>query len=401
MAPDPNAGYDETMELDLVALEPLIALPGSPDNVVPVREVEGTPVAQVCVGSCNNSSFRDLAVAAAVLQGGRVHPGVSLAVTPGSRQALQTAARHGVLAALIDAGARVLESACGPCIGMGQAPPTDGVSVRTFNRNFPGRSGTPSDRVYLASPEVAAAAALKGAITDPRRLEPPAPAPEPEELLVDDSMLLAPPPAEEAAQVQLLRGPNIKPLPLSRPPDDSLSGRVLLKVGDNVTTDHILPAGAQVLPLRSNIPAIAEHVFARVDREFVRRCKEWGGGIVVGGHNYGQGSSREHAALAPMYLGLRAVVAKSFARIHWTNLVNFGVLPLTLADEKDYEGLEQGDELEVPGLRAAVQGGPRVTLHNKTKGTSVPCTHGLSPRQVQVWLAGGLLNFVKGQAGLA
>ncbi|MBI4337134.1 MAG: aconitate hydratase [Chloroflexi bacterium] len=399
LAADPGAQYDGTIEIDLDKLEPLIACPSSPDNVVPVHQVAGTPVAQVAIGSCNNSSFHDLAVVAAVVKGKRVGPGVSLVVTPGSRQALQMATSYGFLMTFVQAGARILESACGPCIGMGQAPPSEGVSIRTFNRNFPGRSGTPNDRVYLCSPEVAAACALAGKIADPRELGAYPQIKEPEEFIIDDAMVL--PPSKDGAQVQVLRGPNIKPLPAAQPPGQETRGRVLIKVGDNITTDHIMPAGASILPLRSNVPAISQHVFGRVDKEFVKRCQEWHGGVIVGGVNYGQGSSREHAALAPMYLGVRAVLVKSFARIHWANLINFAILPLTFVNEKDYDTLEQGDELEVLNLRQQVRQGRRVKVTNKTKGTTIETEHQMTERQVAIYLAGGLLNHVKQQASAA
>ncbi|MEK7847768.1 MAG: aconitase family protein, partial [Chloroflexota bacterium] len=326
LAADPDATYDDILEIDLSSLEPLIAQPSSPDNVCRVQDVEGTPVAQVALGSCNNSGYQDVMTVAGILRGKGVHPQVSLVVTPGSLQTLINAARTGALLDIVNAGARILECACGPCIGMGQAPPSGGVSVRTMNRNFQGRSGTSNDVVYLASPEVAAASALTGAITDPRRLGDPVTANLPRRFALRDDYIL--PPSPEPDKVEIIRGPNIKPLPLARPPEQSVAGQVLIVVGDNISTDHILPAGAKVLPLRSNIPAISDYVFERVDPDFVRRTKQIGGGIIVGGTNYGQGSSREHAALAPMYLGVRAVLAKSFARIHWANLINFAILPL-------------------------------------------------------------------------
>jgi aconitate hydratase len=393
LAADPDAVYDEDIEINLNELEPLISQPSSPDNVVKVREIEGTPVAQVCVGSCTNSSYEDLMTVAAILKGKTIHPSVSFTVTPGSKQVYTMIAESGALADLIAAGARILESACGPCIGMGQAPPTHAASVRSFNRNFKGRSGTAEDLVYLASPETCAATALYGVITDPRKLGDPIVVNPPAEYLVDDNMIV--PPAEDPESVEVIRGPNIKPVPVAEPVPDVLEGQVLLKVGDNITTDHIMPAGAQVLPLRSNIPAIAEYVFWRVDPDFVQRAKEWGGGMVVGGVNYGQGSSREHAALAPMYLGLKAVITKSFARIHHANLVNVGILPLTFVDEADFHGLEQGDEWEITGVRAALQSDRNLTVHNLTKGTMFEVTYSLTDRQVGILLGGGLLNYIK------
>ncbi len=393
LAADADAAYDEVVKIDLDALEPMIAQPQSPDNVVPVREVAGTKVDQVCIGSCTNSSYRDLKTVADVLKGKTVHPGLSATVTPGSRQVFNMIARDGALADLIESGFRILESACGPCIGMGQAPPTGGVSVRTFNRNFAGRSGTANDRVYLCSPEVAAATALKGVITDPRDLGEPPQVPLPAEFHIDDDMIV--PPSDRPKEVEIVRGPNIQPLPLAQPLPDAIRTPVLLKVGDNITTDHIMPAGARILPLRSNIPAISEFVFERVDSSFPQRAKDAGSSMVVGGGNYGQGSSREHAALAPMYLGLRAVLAKSFARIHWTNLVNFGILPLTFTDEADYDKIEQGDELEIVDVPEALRKGNTLTVRNLTRGGEFTAQHSLSPRQVEMILAGGLLNYVK------
>ena len=396
LSADPDADYDEVIEIDLSTLEPLVSRPQSPDNVVPVREVAGTKVAQVCVGSCTNSSYRDLMTVASVLRGKTVHPDLSATVTPGSRQVFNMIARNGALADLIESGFRILESACGPCIGMGQAPPTGGISVRTFNRNFAGRSGTPNDQVYLCSPEVAAATALTGVVTDPRDLGEPPQVERPSEFHIDDDMIIPPP--EKPGEVEVLRGPNIQPLPLAQPVAESIRAPVLLKVGDNITTDHIMPAGARILPLRSNIPAISEFVFERVDPSFPQRAKEAGQSIVVGGSNYGQGSSREHAALAPMYLGLKAVIAKSFARIHWNNLINFGIVPLTFANEADYDKMEQGDELELVGLREALGGGRPVTVRNLSKGSEFVAEHNLTPRQAEIVLAGGLLNHVRAQA---
>ncbi len=393
LAADPDATYDQDIEIDQSALEPLISQPSSPDNVVKVRELEGLPVAQVCVGSCTNSSYEDLTTVAAILKGKTVHPHLSFTVTPGSKQVYSMIAQSGALADLIAAGGRILESACGPCIGMGQAPPTGAASVRSFNRNFKGRSGTPDDLVYLASPETCAATALHGRITDPRKLGAPIAVEPPAQYLVDDNMIV--PPAEDPASVKVIMGPNIKTVPAAQPVPDTLRGRVLLKVGDNITTDHIMPAGAQVLPLRSNIPAISEYVFWRVDPDFVQRSKEWGGGFVVGGVNYGQGSSREHAALAPMYLGLKAVIARSFARIHHSNLVNVGILPLTFVNEEDYETIEQGDEWEIAGVQAAIQAGEELTVRNLTRNTTFKAAYDLTERQVKILLAGGLLNYIK------
>jgi aconitate hydratase len=392
---DPGAAYDENLVIDLDQLEPLIAQPQSPDNVVPVRQVAGTKVAQVAVGSCTNSSFHDLMTVAAVLRGRIVHPEVSIVVTPGSRQVFEMVARAGGLTDMIAAGARILESACGPCIGMGQSPPTGAVSVRSFNRNFPGRSGTPNDKVYLASPETATACAIRGVITDPRDLGEYPEIAWPEKFVVDDRMILAP--AADPEKVEIIRGPNIKPLPLAQPLADKLAGELLLKVGDNISTDHIMPAGAKVLPLRSNIPAISEYVFSQVDASFVKRAKEAGGGFIVGGSNYGQGSSREHAALAPMYLGIKAVLAKTFARIHWANLVNFGILPLLFENEADYDRLNQHDDLAIEGVREALGAGKFLKVKNVTQGFEFPVKYNLSERQRKIILAGGLLNFVQNQ----
>jgi len=384
LPPGTAASFHRVERLDLGAVEPLAAAPHSPDAVHPVAELAGTPVQQVCIGSCTNSSYRDLMTVAAVLRGRRVHPGVSLTISPGSRQVLGMIAANGALADLVAAGARILESTCGPCIGMGQAPPSGGTSLRTFNRNFKGRSGTKDASVYLVSPETAAASAVAGALTDPRTLGPPVRVKAPARFLIDDGMIL--PPAADPATVEVVRGPNIKPLPEPRPVPERIEGEILLKVGDDVTTDHIMPAGAKVLPLRSNIPAIAEFVFSAVDPEFPARAKRAGSGFVVGGRNYGQGSSREHAALAPMFLGVRAVIAKSFARIHQANLVNFGILPLVFADEADADRLAQGeraalelDELDA-GRATLVRGGDRIALR-----------HGLGPRDLGIVRAGGAL----------
>ena len=393
LAADDDAEYDEVVEIDLDRLEPLIARPSSPDDVVPVREIAGTEVAQVAIGSCTNSSYQDLMTVAAVCKGRMLPPGMSGVVNPGTRQVLMMLAENGALADLIESGFRVLESSCGPCIGMGQSPATDSVSVRTFNRNFPGRSGTVGDRVFLCSPQVAAATALKGAITDPRDLGEAPAVTLPAEFKVDDRMII--PPSATPESVRIVRGPNIKPLPRGEPLPETLRATVILKVADNVTTDHIMPAGSKILPLRSNIPAMAEHVFERVDPDFAKRAREAGSCIVVAGSNYGQGSSREHAALAPMYLGLKAVLAKSFARIHWSNLVNFGILPLVFVDEGDYERIEQGDELEIAGVRQSIQQGDELRIRNLTQGSELAVRHDLSPRQVQVVLAGGRLSYVK------
>jgi aconitate hydratase len=330
---------------------------------------------------------------AAILKGKKVHPNTSLVISPGSKQVFEMLARNGALSDLISSGARILESSCGPCIGMGQSPCSGAVSVRTFNRNFEGRSGTADAKVYLASPESAAAAAITGHLTDPRELGADPQIAFPSEYLLDDSMILSP--SEDPQSVQVRRGPNIKPLPVAEPLRDSLTVPVLLKTGDNITTDHIMPAGSKILPLRSNIPAISKFVFNSVDHTFAERALTAQGGIVLGGHNYGQGSSREHAALAPMYLGVKAVIAKSFARIHRANLINFGILPLTFLEEEDYSAINQGDDLELQNLHQGLQTPSPLTLLNKTTGKVIAVEHNLTPRQARILLAGGLLNFTK------
>jgi aconitate hydratase len=391
---DKDAEYDQVIDLDLRELEPLIAQPSSPDKVCPVREVAGKAVKQICIGSCNNSSYFDLMSVAQILKGRRIHPNVNLTITPGSKQVFEMIAGNGALAILISAGARILESACGPCIGMGQAPPSDAISIRTMNRNFPGRSGTPEDQVYLASPYVATACALRGSITDPRTLgsRPPRIS-MPLKFLIDDSLIL--PPDSKPEKVMVERGPNIKPLPLRSPLEDSIEGSVILKVGDNITTDDILPAGAKILPLRSNIPAISEYLFERVDAHFAERTKQLGGGFVVGGENYGQGSSREHAALAPMYLGIKAILTKSYARIHRSNLINFGVLPLTFEDPDEFSKIQQGDRLRITQLRNALLEGGLLKIENVTQRRIFNVSHGLNSREREILLAGGLLNYTR------
>ena len=389
--PDPDASYDETWEIDLGKLEPLIARPHSPDRVCPVREVEGLRVDQVAIGSCTNSSYQDLMAVASILKGKTISTNVSLVISPGSRQVLKMLASKGALTDLIESGARILENTCGPCIGMGQAPCTEGVSLRTFNRNFQGRSGTQSAQVYLVSPEVAAASALKGVITDPRRLGSPPSVDLPEVYPVEDNMVI--PPGDKDEKIDTIRGPNIKPVPLKGPLPKRLKGPILVKVADNVTTDDIIPAGAKVLPLRSNIPAISEYLFERLDPSFAKRAKESKGGFIVAGHNYGQGSSREHAALCPMFLGIQAVIAKSFARIHLANLINFGILPLIFKEEGDYQALEQGDqiEIEVGDLE------DKITLINVTKKKEIPLIPPLDDREKILVRHGGALPFVKGK----
>ena len=392
---DADADYDQVIEIDLAALVPMVAKPHSPDAIATVAEVGKIKVQQVAIGSCTNSSYSDLMQVAKILKGKQVHPDVSLAISPGSKQVFTMLAENGALTDLIAAGARILESTCGPCIGMGQAPSTDAVSVRTFNRNFPGRSGTPSAQVYLASPEVAAAAALTGELTDPRELGSYEKVATPKEFLIDDNMIIEP--SSQPEQVEVVRGPNIKPLPVNQPLAINLKGEVLLKLEDNITTDHIMPAGAKILPLRSNIPAISQHVFAGVDSEFSNRAKAANGGFIVAGHNYGQGSSREHAALAPMYLGIKAVLVKSFARIHRANLINFGILPLEFAQESDYDLLAQGESITIEELHDSLASGKSLTV-TTSAGKSFTVNHNLSPRQAAIIKAGGLLNFTKEQA---
>ena len=395
---DPDAEYEEVIELDLSEVEPLVACPHSPDNVKPVRELSGLKVHQVAIGSCTNSSYRDLITVARIFQetGARVHPDVSAAISPGSRQVLRLLADMGLYQVLLSAGFRFLECACGPCIGMGFSPPAGGVSVRTFNRNFLGRSGTKDAEVYLVSPETAAATAIAGELTDPREvgLEP-IEVPMPARFPIDDSLILAP--AADPDEVELQLAPHINYVGHKDPLPEELSGEVLIKVGDNITTDHILPGGARILPLRSNIPAIAEYTFSVLDPSFPKRAKEKGGGFIIGGENYGQGSSREHAAIAPMYLGIKAVIVKSFARIHHANLVNFGILPLTFASPDDYERIEQGDVLRL-SVRALSPGGT-LTLVNETKGEEIPVRVELDERGVKVVRAGGILPYVRKKQG--
>ena len=390
LKPDEDAEYDEKIEINLSELEPLIALPHSPGNVKPVSEVEGIPVDQVCIGSCTNSSLRDMKVVANLLKGRKVHPRVSLTISPGSRQVVLHLIESRELSYIVEAGARILENACGPCIGMGQAPPTDGVSVRTFNRNFLGRSGTKSAKVYLSSPETAVACAVFGEITDPRKLGEYPKIELPERFIIDDSMIIPPP--EDGSKVEIIRGPNIKPLPEFKPLPEKLEGEVLIKVGDDITTDHIMPAGAKILPLRSNIPEISKHVFEVVDPNFYSRAMEKGGGFIIGGENYGQGSSREHAALAPKYLGVKAVIAKSFARIHLANLINFGIVPLLFENKDDYDKIEQGDKLEID-LSTLEQG--RVIARNVSKNVEIPLVHTLSRRDIIILKAGGKLMYIR------
>jgi aconitate hydratase len=396
-AADAGATYDEEEIIELNRLEPLIARPSSPGNVVPVREVAGTVARQVCVGSSVNSGYEDLAIVAAVLRGKTVHPRLSLTVTPGSRQILDVIAATGAYHELIAAGARMLEPACGPCVGMGQAPPSGAVSVRTFNRNFPGRSGTENDQVYLCSPATAAATALTGEITDPRALgELPALPSPPANPVIDDRQILPPPPPEAAARVEIVRGPNIQPPPPQTPLPESLSGRVLIVLPDDVSTGDLAPDGAIVMAFRSNVAAIATFTLRRFDPHFANRAREWGGGFLVAGHNYGQGSSREHAALAPKYLGVRAVIAKSFARIHRRNLIAQGIPPLTFKDERDTARARQGDTWEIPEIRHALaRGAEELLVHCGEMSCTIPVAARFTPHERDVLLAGGLLAHLR------
>lgn len=391
---DKDAAFDEEMVIDLGGLDPLIACPHSPDNVKKVKALKNIKVQQVAIGSCTNSSLADLMLVAKVLKGKKVHHDVSLVISPGSRQVMTMLAESGDLADIIASGARILECACGPCIGMGQAPSSGAVSLRTFNRNFEGRSGTKDGQVYLCSPQVAVASALTGLITDPTKYFEQKPSVKlPQKFLVDSADVYQP--AKNPAKVEIARGPNIKPLPSFEPLADTLKASVLLKLGDNISTDHILPAGAKILPLRSNLPAISEYTFAAVDKDFVQRAKAAGSGVIVGADNYGQGSSREHAALAPRYLGVKAVIVKSFARIHLANLINFGILPLTFADAKDYDSLNLGDTLEITNVIDCLKNNRDLTATVASTGKQVKLTYSLTPRQKELLMAGGLLNWIK------
>ena len=395
---DDDAVYDAQIDIDLSQLVPLAACPHSPDNVKSVNEIGKLKIDQVCIGSCTNSSYVDMMKVAHILKGKTVDPSVSLAIAPGSKQVLNMIAENGALADMIAAGARILESACGPCIGMGQSPNSKGVSLRTFNRNFEGRSGTKDGQIYLVSPEMAAVSALTGYLTDPRTLGDMPEFKLPEHFKINDNMVV--PPADEADMdsVEVLRGPNIKPFPQTSPLDDSIDCQVSLKVGDNITTDHIMPAGAKILPLRSNIPAISQHCFTVCDEDFPRRAKNMGKSIIVGGSNYGQGSSREHAALAPLYLGIKAVLVKSFARIHRANLINAGILPLTFVNEADYDKINQGDEIVLADVRADVEADmSKLTVVNKTTGVEIPVLCELTGRTKDIILAGGLLDYTREQ----
>ena len=394
--PDPDAQYDEVIDIDLCALEPMAACPHMPDKVKTTEEIGKIKVDQVAIGSCTNSSFVDMMKVAKILKGKTVCPTVSLCIAPGSKQVLNMLAMNGALGDMIGAGARILESACGPCIGMGQSPNSGGISLRTFNRNFEGRSGTKDAGIYLVSPEVAAASALTGYLTDPRDLGEAPTVEMPEHFTINDNMIEPPASPEEAASIEVLRGPNIKPFPKTEPLPESITAKDVLKVGDNITTDHIMPAGAKILPYRSNIPHLSQFCFGVCDESFPERIKAEGKGIIIGGANYGQGSSREHAALVPLYLGVKAVITKSFARIHVANLVNAGILPFTFANEADYDRIDQMDQLELADIRTAMENNTPVVLKNLTKNEEYPldASH-LSARQRAMLLCGGLLDYTR------
>ena len=396
LSADEDAVYDEVLEIDLSALEPLVACPHSPDNVKPAKSLALQKVDQVCIGSCTNSSYTDLMTVAAMLKGKTVCPEVSLTISPGSRQVLAMLSANGALTDLLNAGARVLECTCGPCIGMGQSPNSGGISLRTFNRNFEGRSGTRDAGVYLVSPETAAASCLTGYVTDPTTLPPVAPVEMPAHFAINDNMIDLPAPEDSFEQVEVLRGPNIKPLPQALALTDDMALPCLLKVGDNITTDHIMPAGSKILPYRSNIPYLANFCFEVCDADFAKRAMKAEGGFIVGGANYGQGSSREHAALVPLYLGIRAVIAKSFARIHKANLVNAGILPLEFKNEQDYKKVFLGQRLSLSGIFAGLEGGT-VSMTNVESGETFELVCDISARQAKIIRAGGLLNYTKQQ----
>ena len=395
LSSDPDAVFDAEYIVDLSTLNPLAACPHSPDNVKSVSELAGMKINQVCIGSCTNSSMQDMLTVAAMLKGKTVAPGVSLSISPGSKQVYTMLAQCGALADLINAGARILECACGPCIGMGFSPQSAGVSLRTFNRNFLARSGTADAQVYLVSPETAAASAITGVFTDPTSLGVAPAIQMPTQFQINDNLIEMPASEEEAENVEVERGPNIKPIPVGKAPDENLACELVLKVGDDITTDHIMPAGTKVLPYRSNVPKLSEFCFTVCDKDFPERAKKKGGGVILGGVNYGQGSSREHAALVPLYLGIKAVVAKSFARIHVANLINFGIVPMTLKNPDDYENFAQGDALEIKNFKQAVAGKDSATLVNKTNGKSAELCLNLSARQREMLLAGGCLNYAK------
>lgn len=395
LSADDDAVYDEVIDIDLNELVPLAAMPHMPDNVKSCQEIGKIKIDQVCIGSCTNSSLMDMLKVAAILKGKTVCPSVSLSIAPGSKQVLNMLALCGALSDMIDAGARILESACGPCIGMGQSPNSKGVSLRTFNRNFEGRSGTADAGIYLVSPEVAAASALTGVLTDPRELGEMPEIEMPDEFIINDNMIAMPASVEDADSVEVMYGPNIKPFPKTEAMPADITAKAVLKVGDNITTDHIMPAGAKILPYRSNIPYLSNFCFKQCDEKFAEHCKQAGKGIIIGGANYGQGSSREHAALVPLYLGVKAVITKSFARIHCANLVNAGIIPFTFADEADYDKISVNDELCLENIRDSIANGTDVTLKNLTTGESYKLDYQLSERQRDILLAGGLLDYTR------
>ncbi len=390
---DDDAEYDEIIKIDLSEIEPLVACPHMPDNVKEVKAIEGMKIDQVCIGSCTNSSFTDLMKVAAILKGRKVADDVSLVISPGSRQVLTMLSENGAVADILASGARLLECSCGPCIGMGQSPKSAGVSLRTFNRNFEGRSGTADGQIYLVSPETAAWSAVCGCLTVPSRFanEVNVDVKLPEYFKINDNMIIEP--SKPGENVEIVRGPNIKPFPRNTVLPDNLDKKAVLKVGDNITTDHIMPAGSKILPYRSNVPYLSQFCFEVCDKTFPARAQEWGGGFIIGGANYGQGSSREHAALVPLYLGIKAVITKSFARIHKANLINSGILPLTFENPDDYDNIKQGDDLIIPDIRKKILGGEKLTMINKTNGKEIPLVSDFSERQRAILAAGGLLNF--------
>ena len=395
LLPDADAEYDEIIDINLSELVPMAAMPHMPDNVKTVEEIGNIEISQVCIGSCTNSSLLDLLKVAAILKGKKVAPNVSLTISPGSMQVLNMLSLNGALSDILGAGARLLECACGPCIGMGQSPQSKGVSLRTFNRNFEGRSGTADAGIYLVSPEVAAASAITGVLTDPRTLGEMPEIKLPERFIINDNMIEKPADANDADAVEIKYGPNIKPFPTSTELPESIEAPAILKVGDNITTDHIMPAGAKILPYRSNIPYLSNFCFKQCDEKFAERCKAAGKGFIIGGANYGQGSSREHAALVPLYLGIKAVIAKSFARIHCANLINAGIMPFTFANPDDYDKIDTDDTLALPDIRRRIENGEAVVLENLTKGEKYELTYDYSERQTAMILDGGLLNYTK------
>ena len=398
LSADPDAVYDAEYTVNLSALKPLAACPHSPDNVKAVSELSGKRINQVCIGSCTNSSMLDMLTVAAMLKGKTVHPEVSLSISPGSKQVYTMLAECGALTDLIDAGARILECACGPCIGMGFSPKSAGVSLRTFNRNFLARSGTADAEVYLVSPETAAASAISGVFTDPTTLGAAPRVEIPEFFTVNDNLIELPADEEEAKSLTVERGPNIKPIPTGKAPSEDLAAKLILKVGDNITTDHIMPAGAKILPYRSNVPKLSEFCFTVCDKDFPARAQREGGGVILGGANYGQGSSREHAALVPLYLGVKAIIAKSFARIHVANLINFGIVPMTLKNESDYDLFAEGDEITIHDFRRAVAEKSEAYLVNATTGATAPLSLAFTERQRKILLSGGLLAYTKSES---